>query len=774
MADPISPDGSTLTPLQGGTLVANSGTFGFTSLVTGTVGDDILLNGQDTHGYGVELLVANDGNLYDWTNGFGWYEWTASGFVATSGPTIPLLQVTPDIIENASATALQIAAPTDTNAGLDSALVVTIDAVPSGLGTVFNGGAVVSVGTELTPAQLAALTFQPASGTVGTGFLSYTVTDGQLSVPEPAVVITVSASHPVLSYAAETTPLAVENTSATPIAIPAPTDPIYPTAALSAAIVSLPSDGTVLVTGGGGTASAYVGETLSIAELTSGLSFEASSGASQASVLWYSVTNPAGGTTIGYTSLIPPVLTTPTAMTVATDSEATPIVIPAPQAIEFPATQQPYTYYPASQLSVRIDQLPDDGTVLLVSGGTTSPVSVGEVLTVGELTGTFSGGQLVSGLEFVPTAGSADESGTLVYTVSSPVASGVGSATLSIGQAAALWQDPNAGPTAGSIAAPPSIPQPAEIGSGIVGVDLQNTSATGQSGYVTFGQVFRDGDVASGTALFAEVVSGGSVVGAPIPVQMSVETTYADGSVDDAILTLSAPMISAGGTLDLLLVSGGGATSAAPIGAATMLDDLLANGDVVVTIALSGGAISTVSASQVLAAAINGGGIAQDLWMSGPQASEYVVSTTVDGGALEIEFDITAYANGATTTDVIFSTALTSIISAASAPPTAPNVVYTARISEGGTTVYTTPISGGTPVYVQQYPYSEWDDLVYSSQTINPNVQYDLQYLEATGAIQNYDTTFGASAAAITANLTALNPGNTGCSAVPARWAPPM
>jgi hypothetical protein len=55
-----------------------------------------------------------------------------------------------------------------------------------------------------------------------------------------------------------------------------------------------------------------------------------------------------------------------------------------------------------------------------------------------------------------------------------------------------------------------------------------------------------------------------------------------------------------------------------------------------------------------------------------------------------------------------------------------------------------------------------WDHQVASAGTINPNVQYDVPYLEATGAIQAYDTSYGVSDAAIQYNYGNLNATDTG------------
>ena len=138
------------------------------------------------------------------------------------------------------------------------------------------------------------------------------------------------------------------------------------------------------------------------------------------------------------------VTTTATTLTVAENSAATPISIPAPVD----------TKYSASQLAVTVKALPTDGSIYLADG--TTAVTVGEKLTVAQLTG----------LTFKPTTGDFSLSSSLSYKVTDPSgASATGSATLAIGPAttaptaptttpASLTVAENAAATAIGIAAP--------------------------------------------------------------------------------------------------------------------------------------------------------------------------------------------------------------------------------------------------------------------------------------------------------------------------------
>src|SRR5438105_7485718 len=125
------------------------------------------------------------------------------------------------------------------------------------------------------------------------------------------------------------------------------------------------------------------------------------------------------------------------------------------------------------------------------------------------------------------------------------------------------------GPAPPSGDAFPILPQPSQAGD-IVDVRLQNTGTrTESSGYVSFGQVFMPGAVNPTDSLVARIN------GVNYAVQMDVKSTNADGSVRQAVLTLDAPAIAAGGTVDLMLAKG---SAAGPSPVAPSASALLASG----------------------------------------------------------------------------------------------------------------------------------------------------------------------------------------------------
>ena len=77
--------------------------------------------------------------------------------------------------------------------------------------------------------------------------------------------------------------------------------------------------------------------------------------------------------------------------------------------------------------------------------------------------------------------------------------------------------------------------------SSLVTVRLENSGSQSLgSGVATFGQTFKQGDLPAGSGLVAQI--GGSSV----PLQLDVKSTYADGSVKFAVVSVDRPVLAAG------------------------------------------------------------------------------------------------------------------------------------------------------------------------------------------------------------------------------------
>src|SRR5207247_46031 len=95
---------------------------------------------------------------------------------------------------------------------------------------------------------------------------TYTVTDpaGLSALGTAGLAIGAATTPPVTT---DPTLTVTPNSSATPIGIPAPTDPNYSTSQLSVTVTGLPTDGTVLLSDG--VTAVTAGEALTVAQLTS-------------------------------------------------------------------------------------------------------------------------------------------------------------------------------------------------------------------------------------------------------------------------------------------------------------------------------------------------------------------------------------------------------------------------------------------------------------------------------------------------------------------------
>jgi hypothetical protein len=802
-----APDGATLLAGTGGSLITAAGTWSFGGRNGG--GYKVLLNGQWVgNGSGTELEVANQGNLYVLGSNQSWYEWLDGSWTAISGspPLSGSLAVDPTsltVAENSAPTPIGIAAPTDPNYSA-SQLSVKITGLPTD-GTVLlsDGTTAVTAGEILTVAQLTGLEFQPNAGAFGeSSTLTYSVTDpsGLSAKGSATLAIGPDTTAPTTTAASLTV---AENSAPTPIGIAAPTDPNYSASQLTVEVASLPSDGTVLLSDG--VTPVSVGQTLSVAALTTLLFAPTPNLASTSSNFLYTVTDPSGLSTKGSATVaiaatsggISPdgstllagsagsLVTSAGTWTfgTTTTSYGYDILLNGAQAaggsaVELEVANQGNlyadnslgTWYEWANSSWVQTTNPDPTSTTTTSATSTSTTLSpdGSTLMAG------SGGSLVTSAG-TWTFGTTSTSYGYAILLNGAQAAGGSAVDLEVASQGNLYADNSSGTwyewvnsgwvqttnpntttttttttsttSSGAIDTAPALPQPSQSGD-IVGVRLQNAgAATEASGYVTFGEVFADGAVSPTDTLVARIN------GVNYAVQMDVKSTNTDGSVRQAILTLDVPSIPAGGTLDLMLSKG---TAAAPSPAAPSASALLASGynlAVNFTFTNPDGTTTTDSASAAAAlqAALNAGTVSD--WLSGPEVNEYDVHTTVDSGKLNVEFDIRAYANGTITTDEIFSTASTTFVDASTTA--APNLNYSVSISQGGQQVY-------SATGISQYMYSMWDHQVASAGTISPNVQYDVPYLMATGALPAYDTSYGVSDAAIQTNYNALNATNTG------------
>ena len=284
---------------------------------------------------------------------------------------------------------------------------------------------------------------------------------------------------------------------------------------------------------------------------------------------------------------------------------------------------------------------------------------------------------------------------------------------------------------------PPSTPPPASSipppPAAVVVMDqmLSQSAQTQTNVPVTFGQVFKGGDVAKGKTLVA------TLNGQSVPLQVDAKATNPDGSLRHAVLTVMVPRLAGSAQLTLTLATGSGPTQQG--GPITVSQLLATNYDAGVSLTVDGRPY-TAHARKLLQAASGANACAPwgtqcNVWLSGPLSSEWVVNglvTAADGTPnpnLRVYFAVRAYAGatpasvGNVRTDVIVENA------SAFSPQAQPQ--YTATLTSG-TASYASPA-------LTQYAYTRWHKLLWWNNA-QPQVylQQDTQYIQASKAVSRY------------------------------------
>lgn len=237
---------------------------------------------------------------------------------------------------------------------------------------------------------------------------------------------------------------------------------------------------------------------------------------------------------------------------------------------------------------------------------------------------------------------------------------------------------------------------------------------------VTFGQVFKQGDVPAGRPVRGTVDGRG--------VQIDAKRHYEDGSLRLAIVSAIVPQLPAGGARKLVLAAGPPAPQAAR--RSILPSDLLqADFDAVVTLTFPDGAVRSVSARQLLQAA----GDQAKTWLCGDVATEWLLAgPPVDRAGrpdedLEVQFQVRAYA-GCRRVRV-------SVVVENCSDQWAGNIRYAARVQVGGQEVFTAPA-------VDHRPLARWRKVFWwGGPEPAVHVVHDLAALSDSGALPNYDRT---------------------------------
>lgn len=280
----------------------------------------------------------------------------------------------------------------------------------------------------------------------------------------------------------------------------------------------------------------------------------------------------------------------------------------------------------------------------------------------------------------------------------------------------------------GPVVKAPDLAEPAKAGE-IVALQLQNDGDKAEpAGEVSFGHVFKQGDLGPGKYLVA-VINGREV-----PVQLDVKATHEDGSVRHAIVTVAQPALAAGAKVDLMLK----AASAPPAGAAIRPADILDEGydvDVVLNLKNADGTVTkfTVDAAAELAKAAAAGTLTT--WMSGPLASEYRLVKQINDH-LGVTLDIRAFKDGSVRTDVTLG------VESSYTPGVQNFYNYDIQVLDHGTVAY-------AKTDIAHYRNTRWHKEIWSGDEPDIHVAYDVGYLQATGAVPSIDSSLGVLAGSI-------------------------
>jgi len=250
---------------------------------------------------------------------------------------------------------------------------------------------------------------------------------------------------------------------------------------------------------------------------------------------------------------------------------------------------------------------------------------------------------------------------------------------------------------------------------------------------VTFGQIFKVGDVPRGATVTA------TLDGQPVTLQVDTKASNPDGSLRHAVLTAMVPALPGKAKLSLTL-STGPATTATGQDSPVSLSQLLAtNYDAKVSLNIGG--TNYMADARALLQAANAAHACKpwdsqcNLWLSGALASEWVVNgpvTAADGKTnpnLRIYFAVRAYVGGLSgsvrqvQTDIIVEN------TSAFTPQAQPQ--YTATLTSGNTGYTSPPLT--------QYAYTRWHQVLWWNNA-QPQIylQQDTQYIQASKAVSRY------------------------------------
>ena len=277
----------------------------------------------------------------------------------------------------------------------------------------------------------------------------------------------------------------------------------------------------------------------------------------------------------------------------------------------------------------------------------------------------------------------------------------------------------------------PAMPEPRGAGD-VVGLIAENLAGNKLPATpLTFGQAFLPGGVPAGARLVARV--GGK----DLPVQVDAKTTYPDGSLRMAVLSLIVPSFEAHGRLPVILARGGAGAEQPAVDLARLASD---GYDLAIDFSFHQPDGTTtpfhLDAGALLKQALAGKN--PDYWLHGPIASEIRFDAPVMD-AFHVVFDVRAYADGTTHTDLQFANDY-------AMQKTGGAVTYDAVLRRKGKII-------AQYKNLRQFQYENWHREVWSGAPLPVALARDIDYLERIGVIANYNLKAGVPSGLVAAEV---------------------
>jgi len=248
-------------------------------------------------------------------------------------------------------------------------------------------------------------------------------------------------------------------------------------------------------------------------------------------------------------------------------------------------------------------------------------------------------------------------------------------------------------------------------------IESTNTDSAQFNVPVTFGQIFREGDVSSNSTLTGRLANGTT-----IPLQVDKKASYDDGSLRHAIITTILPSLAANESKTLELVTSDISLASAAIDAS---DVLAFNHDTHVKVILNGQTYS-ISAKDLLAAD------SSKLWLDGSLVKEWHISSPLklsDGSEhphLTAYFNVRYYKKSNTFRSRV---TLENNWALQSNPQ---NLHYSVEVSDGKNVLF-------QQSDITHFHHARWTE-VFWSRPFQTHVKHNKDYLIKTKAIPNYDS----------------------------------